>query len=124
MMEGVIALFIPIITVVVLGIVFISHFYFRSKEKQIMIDKGLSYEQMIELMEMNRKERNGDGLLKTGIIIMFFGIGLGAGLLIEVYTDVGQWIPFLIITMTGLGFIVAYLVAKRIKEKEEQKTNG
>ena len=49
-MEGTIAVFIPIISVIVTGLVLVTWFYFRSKEKQMMIEKGMSYEQMIELM--------------------------------------------------------------------------
>jgi len=51
-MEGVIAVFIPIIITLVVGLVLISSLYFRSKEKQMMMDKGLSYEQMMELLKV------------------------------------------------------------------------
>ena len=50
-MEGTIAVFIPIVMFLVIGLVLVTFFYFRSREKQLMIEKGLSYEQMMELLK-------------------------------------------------------------------------
>ncbi len=108
--------FIPIIMFLVIGVVLVSYIFFRSKEKQMMIEKGMSYEQMIEFL---KTKRNPYTWLKLGIVVMFFGIGLGVGLLIQKYTYVEEWVPFLMITLTGVGFIVAYL-AERKFEKENK----
>jgi uncharacterized membrane protein YkgB len=115
-MEGVIAVFIPIVTVLVIGIVVVTWIYFQSKEKQLMIEKGLSYEQMAEFI---KSKRDPFLSLKIGIVILFFGIGLGIGLLIERYTGVDEWIPFLIISMTGLGFITAFLYIRNLEKKSK-----
>ncbi len=115
-MEGTIALFIPIITVLVIGLVIIMYFYFRSREKQLMIEKGLSYEQMIELM---RYQKHGHGLLKAGIILIFFGIGLGSGMLLENATYSEEWVPFMIFVMTGLGFVVAYIAGRKYEKTDK-----
>ncbi|MGK9476493.1 DUF6249 domain-containing protein [Melioribacter sp. OK-6-Me] len=120
-MEGTIALFIPIITVIVTGLVIIMYFYFRSREKQLMIEKGLSYEQMIELM---RYQKHGYGLLKAGIILIFFGIGLGSGMLSENATNTKEWIPFMIFVMTGLGFVVAYIIGRKYEKADKDNENG
>lgn len=111
-MEGVIAVFIPIIITLVIGLVLISSFYFRSKEKQMMMDKGLSYEQMMELLKVKT-----DHLftLKAGIIIAFFGLGLGLGFIFRDSNFNDEWMGFSIITMTGIGFVVAYFVARKMK---------
>lgn len=108
--------FVPIIMFLVIGVVLVSYIFFRSKEKQMMIEKGMSYEQMIEFL---KTKRNPYTWLKLGIVVMFFGIGLGVGLLIKEYTYVEEWIPFLMITLTGVGFIVAYL-AERKFDKENK----
>jgi len=113
-MEGVIAVFIPIVTVLVIGIVVVTGIYFQSKEKQLMIEKGLSYEQMTEFI---KSKRDPFLSLKIGIVILFFGVGLGIGLLIERFTGVEEWIPFLIISMVGLGFITAFFAAKKLSNK-------
>lgn len=119
-MEGVIAVFIPIIATLVTGLILVSYFYFRSKEKQMMMDKGLSYEQMMELLRVKT-----DHLLtlKAGIIIAFFGVGLGIGFFIRdfSYEYNEDWMAFSIITMTGLGFVAAYFAARQIKKHDEKK---
>jgi len=116
-MEGVIAVFIPIVVVLVTGLVLISSFYFRSKEKQMMLDKGISYEQMIELLKVK-----SDHLftLKAGIIIAFFGVGLGLGFLFRGLSYDDEWMAFTIITMIGLGFITAYFVVRKMKNGDEK----
>ncbi len=118
--EGIIALFIPIVAIVVTGIVLVTFFYFRSKEKQLMIEKGLSYEHMIELL---KSRKDSYGLLKAGIIIFFFGIGVGTGVLIEGYTGVDKWVPLLIFVMLGLGFIVAFIVARKLEERDKKRSS-
>lgn len=118
--EGIVALFIPIISVLVTGLVLVTYFYLRSKEKQLMIEKGLSYEQMVEML---KAKRDNYGLLKTGVIIFFFGVGLGIGLLIKRFTDVEEWIPFLIFVGTGIGFIVAHLAARKLSERDNKRSS-
>lgn len=105
-------IFIPIVLFLVTGLTIVTWIYFRSKEKQLMIEKGLSYEQM---MEFFKTKRDPYMMLKAGIVIFCFGIGLGVGLLIERFTDVEEWVPFLIISGTGLGFILAFLVTRKLE---------
>lgn len=107
-------IFVPIIMFLVIGVIWVSYIYFKSKEKQLMIEKGLSYDQM---MEFFKTKRDPYFMLKIGIVTLFFGVGLGAGLLIERFTYVDEWIPFLIISMTGLGFVVAFLVTRKLERK-------
>jgi len=117
-MEAVIAVFIPIISIIVTGLVFVTWIYFRSREKQMIIERGLDVELVKTLFE---KKKSPYVLLKTGIIILFFGIGLGSGLLLESYTGVDEWIPFLIFAGTGIGFILAFLIARKIEQKDKAK---
>ena len=118
MTEEVVAVFIPIVLFLVAGIVLVTHLYFRSKEKQMMIDKGLSYEQMMELLKVRV---DSFFILKLGIVVVFFGLGLGLGFLFKGWTYDEEWMGFSIITMTGLGFIVAYFVARKIKNNNNTK---
>ena len=98
-----------------------------------MIDKGLSYEQMVELL---RTKRDPFTLLKFGIIIAFFGLGLGIGFMFgnlfgEVirfdgsvsYSDYSlreEWVWFWVIFMTGLGFVTSFFVTRKIKNGSEK----
>jgi hypothetical protein len=113
----------------VTGIVLVSFIFFRSREKQMMIEKGLSYEQMVELL---RTKRDPYIMLKLGILTLFVGLGLGIGFLFEymtryaVYSDGritdyefnDQWMAFWIVVMTGLGFVSAFFVARKLKKSE------
>ncbi len=108
----------------VTGLVIVTYIFFRSKEKQMMIEKGLSIEQMMELL---RTKRDPYLMLKLGIIILFVGLGIGLGFLFQQWTitsnvdkfsdhDVeGEWMGFWVVAMTGLGFITAFLTTRKLK---------
>jgi uncharacterized protein YneF (UPF0154 family) len=119
-MESVIAVFIPIITVIVTGLAFVTWIYFKSKEKQMVIERGLDAELVKALFE---KKKSPYALLKTGIVLLFFGIGLGSGLLIETYTGVEEWIPFLIFAGLGIGFILAFFIARKLEQNDKAKNS-
>lgn len=95
------------------GAVLIAYFYLRFRERSTIIERGLSTEQMLALYN---KKRDPLLMLKIGVVVFFFGLGLGGGLLIQEMTGVEEWVPFLIFTMTGLGFIVAFFVSKKYQE--------
>jgi hypothetical protein len=101
----------------VVGIVLVTYFYFRSKEKQMMIEKGLSYEQMVELL---RTKRDPFLMLKLGIITLFIGLGLGAGFLMENSTGYDEWMGFFIIIFCGLGFLAAFFVTRKMINGNEK----
>ena len=56
-------------------------------------------------------------LLKIGIITIAFGLGLGFGIMMEVEYGGGYWVPLLLFTVTGIGFVVANVVARKIEKK-------
>lgn len=132
-MEGTIALFIPIIFILVTGLVIVTAIYFKSREKQLMIDKGLSAEQIFELMNTKEKEgRNKFFLLKGGIITIFLVIGGIIGNMIDrafffhyeiwerqkIYQDdpvYGVWLAFLGL---GIGAVIAHFVSVKLEKKD------
>ena len=114
-MEGVVAVFIPIVMFLVIGLILVTYFYFRSRERQMLIDKGLSADQIKEFFDRKKDSLN---LLKIGIIVFFFGLGIGFGMMLKDYSGKEYWIPFSLFVLTGIGFVVANLVSRRmIKEK-------
>jgi type II secretory pathway component PulF len=115
-MERELEVLIPIIMFLVIGAVIITLIYFRSREKQMVIERGLDVEVIKEIF---KKKENPYALLKAGIIILFFGLGLGSGLLLEVFTGVSEWIPFLIFIGAGIGFIIAFYAGKKAEEKDK-----
>jgi hypothetical protein len=106
----IIAVTIPIIAIIATALILITAFYYKSREKQLLIEKGLSADQIREFFE-SKKDPNR--LLKFGIIIFAFGLGLGLGIMMEDFTSKGYWIPLLLFTFTGLGFVVSGLVARK-----------
>jgi hypothetical protein len=110
----IIAVTIPIIAIVATALVLITAFYYKSREKQLLIEKGLSAEQIKEFFE-SKKDPNR--LLKFGIIIFAFGLGLGLGIMLEDYTSKEYWIPLFLFTFTGIGFVVSSLVSRKLDVK-------
>ncbi|PJA96968.1 MAG: hypothetical protein CO129_03665 [Ignavibacteriales bacterium CG_4_9_14_3_um_filter_34_10] len=131
-MEGTIAVFIPIIFILVTGLVIITTVYFKSREKQLMIEKGLTPEQIFELINIKEKEnKNKFLLLKGGIITIFLVIGGIIGSLIdrayfyhyEIWEgqkilhddhEYGVWLAFLGL---GIGAVLAHFVSIRLEKK-------
>jgi hypothetical protein len=91
--------------------------YFKSREKQLLIEKGMSYQEMADFLKNSKKNRDNFILLKLGVIIIFFGVGMGAGMLLDAITGYDEWIGFLIVTMTGGGFLAAHYIAKHEEAK-------
>ena len=106
---------VGMIFIIVTGLVFVSYFYFRSRERQLMIDKGMSTEQIAELL---KGKRNPYSILKMGVITILFGLGLGIGIGLQ-DADYGDfWITLLLFTFTGIGFVLAFFVSRKY-EKED-----
>ena len=115
MHEGIIAVFIPIVLFIITGLILVVFIYFRSRERQLLIEKGLSAESIKEFFESKRDPYN---LLKIGIIAVMFGLGLGIGLILEDSTSKEYWVPLSLFTVTGLGFILANIAARKLNKKE------
>jgi len=114
MREEVIAVFIPIIITLVIGIILVVHFYLQSKEKQMLIEKGLSADEMKKFFE---EKSDGLGLMKIGIISISFGLGLGIGMILEDATSKEYWIPLSLFVGTGIGFVLANVLTEKMKKK-------
>ena len=114
MREEVIAVFIPIIATLVIGIIIVSYFFFRSRERQLLIEKGMDTQSIKEFFE---GKKDPFRLLKIGIITIAFGLGLGFGIMMEVDHRGGYWVPLFMFTLTGVGFVVANLVTIKLEKK-------
>ncbi|MCG6915312.1 hypothetical protein LJE86_15490 [bacterium BMS3Abin03] len=118
-MESVIAVFIPIIFFLVVGLVLVISIFYKSKEKQMLIEKGLSAEEIKKFFE---DKRDPFILLKIGIISIFFGLGLGFGMMLEKSYSGDYWLPLFLFTFTGVGFVVANLVGNMLRKKHDLET--
>jgi len=116
MREEVVAVFIPIIITLVIGVILVVYFYLKSKEKQMLIEKGLSAEEIKKFFE---EKRDGLGLMKIGIISIFFGLGLGLGLMLQDATTKEYWVPFSLFVGTGIGFVLANILTDKMKKNRQ-----
>jgi uncharacterized membrane-anchored protein YhcB (DUF1043 family) len=114
MLSETIAVFIPIIITLVIGVVLVVVFYLKSKEKQMLIEKGLSSEEIKKFFE---QKSDGLGLMKIGIISIFFGLGLGFGMMLEDWSCKDYWIPLMLFVGTGIGFVLANVISNKLRQK-------
>ena len=110
-----------ILITLIIGLVVATYFYFRSRERQTMIDKGLAPEQIAELF---KSKKNPYIWLKLGIITVGAGLGIGFGVMFEDAHMNEGLIPLSIITLTGLGFIAAFFVSRKFEKEDEKNVNS
>lgn len=115
MAEDVIAVFIPIVMTLVTGLVLVTFFYLRSRERQMLIDKGLSAESIKEFFESKKDPYR---LLKIGIVVIGFGLGIGLGMMLKEFTSKDFWIVLFLFTFTGIGFVLASVIANKLAGKK------
>ena len=108
---------VPIIFIIAVAATTMTFVFYRSKEKQMLIEKGMSYQEMAEYLKSAKKSRDNFILLKLGVIIIFFGVGMGAGMLLAEATGFDEWIGFLVVTSIGAGFLAAHYISKREEAK-------
>ena len=113
-MESVIAVFIPIVMFLVIGIIIVTFVYFRSRERQMLIEKGLSAEEMKLFFEQKRDPYT---MLKIGIISIFFGLGYGLGMLSGDEATREVWMPMTIFVFSGIGFVVANILGNKLRKQ-------
>ena len=101
---------VPTVFFLSTGFIIFSFLYFRSNERQWMIEKGLSAEQITELF---KAKRNPVTWLRIGVVLFIFGICLGIGLMLDRATDNEFWIPLLVISGIGSGFIAAFFIGNK-----------
>lgn len=101
----------------IVGLVIALFFYFRSKERQMMIEKGLSPEQITELF---KSKRNPYTWLKLGVITVGTGLGIGLGVMAEQADWNDGFISLFIITFIGLGFVGAFFISRKFEKEDER----
>jgi hypothetical protein len=120
MRPEILGVMIPIIFLLVGGLVAVTAIYLRSRERQMLFEKGLSADQIKEFFQTKKDAKmESYGLLQFGIICVFFGLGLGIGLMLEDYTSKDYWTVLFIFTFTGGGFILANLIARKLANSKK-----
>jgi hypothetical protein len=117
-MEAVIAVFIPIVLFLVIGLIMVSSYYFNYRVRQMLVEKGLDAQSIKDFLA---HKKDPYALMKIGIISIAFGIGLGLGMALRDYTYKDYWVPFTLFTFTGIGFVVANIAARKLESKNNTK---
>jgi hypothetical protein len=112
MQEEVVAVFIPIVMFLIIGLILVTAIYYRSRERQMLIEKGLSAEDMKKFFE---QKRDPFWLMKVGIICIFFGIGLGIGLMSGEEETREVVTPTTIFIFTGIGFVLSNIYGNKMR---------
>jgi ABC-type uncharacterized transport system permease subunit len=112
MHEEVVAVFIPIVMFLIIGLIWVTAIYYRSRERQMLIEKGSSAEDMKKFFE---QKKDPFWLMKVGIICIFFGIGLGIGLMSGGEETREVVTPTTIFVFTGLGFVIANIYGNKLR---------
>jgi hypothetical protein len=112
MQEEVVAVFIPIVMFLIIGLIWVTYIYYRSRERQMLIEKGLSAEDMKKFFE---QKKDPFWLMKVGIICIFFGIGLGIGLMSGAEETREVVTPTSIFIFTGIGFVIANIYGNKLR---------
>ena len=122
MQEEVVAVFIPIVMFLIIGLIWVTYIYYRSRERQMLIEKGLSAEDMKKFFE---QKKDPFWLMKVGIICIFFGIGLGIGLMSGAEETREVVTPTSIFIFTGIGFVIANIYGNKLRRAYdlEKKTD-
>ncbi len=117
-MERTIAVFIPIVMFLIIGLISVVFIYYKSKEKQLLIEKGLSAEDIKKFFE---SKRDPFLLLKIGIISIFFGLGLGFGMMLEQNGEKDFWVPLFLFVFTGIGFVISNLAGNKLRKNYDSE---
>lgn len=111
-----VAVFIPIIGTLVTGVILISYFFFRSRERQLLIEKGMDAQSIKEFFQ---SKKDPFRLLKIGIVTVAFGFGLGLGIMLEQKFDGEYWVVLCLFVITGAGFIAANLITRNLEKNNK-----
>ena len=112
---------VVVIPIFVIGTVTTVIQHLRSKERQLLINKGVPTEHLVELFKSNRST-NPYLMLKIGVIIAFFGFSILIGNIFDYWFDFGDAIiVFMVFMFFGLGMVAASLIGKRLEERDEEK---
>lgn len=102
---------VPISFFLVTGAVLLTWIFFRSKERQLMLERGLTPEQIFEFY---KSKKSSTLWLKWGIVIVFFGIGLALGFIF----DNEDYLASSIVIFSGIGFVLAYFLGRKFDPED------
>ncbi|MDI3525929.1 MAG: hypothetical protein PWR03_112 [Tenuifilum sp.] len=112
---NVLALFIPIISILVTGAAVIYYLWAQNKERLAMIEKGVDPSKFIRTRPVNN-----NSVAKWGLLLIGVAVGIIVGAILQHFTklDEGALMFASILLFGGLGLLTYYFT---VGKKSEQK---
>jgi Na+/melibiose symporter-like transporter len=107
---------IPIVMFIVTGAVIITFLFFRSREREMILAKDYTAEELILLLNPGSKKKGV--LVVLGILTASFGLGMLTGTIIDKATGENDYIPFIMFIFVGIGLITSFYVREKLNKKE------
>jgi polyferredoxin len=104
---------VPIATMLILGFVVWKGIEARHRERMMMLEKGMSAEDIRSLFKMRWSSGNRRlAPLKWGLLIFFVGAGLLLGNTLNLWYHVPDWfVPGFMLVFGGAALLVFYAIA-------------
>jgi hypothetical protein len=119
-MEGILALSIPILTIVLVTSIILLRSYLRFRERKILIESNVDPEVIKAIYSQELKRKNPLGYLKVGIILVCLGIGFGLGELLSDVTGYSSLFILMLLSSIGAGYIIVYYLDLKYKEEKNK----
>ncbi len=107
---------IPIVMFIVTGAVIITFLFFRSREREMILAKDYSAEELMLLLNPGSKKKGV--LVVLGILTASFGLGMLIGTMVHNATGENDYIPFIMFIFVGIGLITSFYVREKLNKKE------
>lgn len=90
----------------------------RNKERMAAIEKGIALPDLAEVSVRTETHAYKEGSLRTGLILLFAGIGLTLALYVNSGENGAVWGAF--VGFIGLGYLVYWLIAGRKIDRTDE----
>lgn len=107
---------IPIVMFIVTGAVIITFLFFRSREREMILAKDYTAEELMLLLNPGSKKKGV--LVVLGILTASFGLGMLIGTMVHNATGENDYIPFIMFIFVGIGLITSFYVREKLNKKE------
>ena len=104
---------IPIVMFIVTGAVIITFLFFRSREREMILAKDYTAEELILLLNPGSKKKGV--LVVLGILTASFGLGMLIGTMVHNATGENDYIPFIMFIFVGIGLITSFYVREKLQ---------
>lgn len=123
-LEALIPIFGIIFTFGIPGLIILTYFYIRHRERMRLIEKGLTPDEVksyFSSAENRTKTKSTFGALKWGLLLTFLGLGIVfSNILYEMYDfDEGVNVG-IIIMFTGFGLLLYFYMVRNKLAKEDE----